>query len=392
MLGWFTIDDLDSSTGTVTQFSQPRFSPTKQSDIATQVWGGQVWDQQNPLLCTTPIRRDAILVDEMMENHSMKDNCKIPPDVEFLVTAGKVFARYRSTLEPFDPFSTAVIDLSSPPPFAPLRPPLPLNSQQLGKLLKLLGPQVCMALPFLRISFRPQKVFADHEASTNEETTMPHRKFMQKTIQKLKSHQEETLQFLSNHSEWNNPMMYSNAYHKAPSVPIIKAQLGHFLLHSNEVVSINSYSVSRTVSLSIALLDLTDPLDNNISIPAFDPIKSIRNKIIFLGRSLDSACLLDLNWTRNDDWKNRVENAKSIGTLSSLLINLIDACCLRAFLPVWYKSKESNINAEGETGRVQPACNESEESFSTLSEEWSSWRDDHCLIVRKIHKVWIRNC
>lgn len=131
MLGWFTIDDLESSTphpqpvdiGIVTQFSQPGFSPSKQSDIATQVWEGQVWDQQKPSLCVTPIRRDDIIVSETMDKYSMSDSCKIPPDVEFLVTAGKVFARYRSTLEPFDPFNTTVIDLSTPPLFAPLQPP-----------------------------------------------------------------------------------------------------------------------------------------------------------------------------------------------------------------------------------------------------------------------------
>ena len=379
MLGWFTIDDLESSTprpepddiGIVTQFSQPGISPTKQSDIATQVWGGPVWDQQNPSLCVTPIRRDEILAKETMDICSMSDSCKLPPDVEFLITAGKVFARYRATLEPFDPFSSTMIDLSNPPLFAPLEPPLPLNGRQLGELLKLLGPQVCFALPFLRITFIPQKVFADYcKTSTNEEHATPYRKFMQETIQKLISHQEETMQLLSNHSDWNNPMIYSNAYHKAPSIPIIKAQLGHFLLQSNEVVNISHYSVSSTVALSIPLLDLTDQLDKNKSIPAFDPIKSIRDKLIFLGRSLDSACLVDLKWTRNDYWKTRVENAKSIRSLSSLLINLIDACCLRAFLPVWHTPKENNINADGGAGRVQPAYNDSEESFVTLSDEW----------------------
>jgi len=379
MLSWFTIDDLESSTprpepddiGIVTQFSQPGISPTEQSDIATQVWGGPVWDQHNPSLCVTPIRRDDILAKETMEICSMSDSCKIPPDVEFLITAGKVFVRYRATLEPFDPFNSTMIDLSNPPLFAPLEPPLPLDGRQLGELLKLLGPQVCLALPFLRITFRPQKVFADYcKTSTNKEHATPHRKFMQETIQKLISHQEETLQLLSNRSEWNNPMIYSNAYHKSPSLPIIKAQLGHFLLQSNEVVSTSHYGVSSTVALSIPLLDLTDQLDKNKSIPAFDPIKSIRNKLIFLGRSLDSACLFDLKWTRNDYWKTRVENAKSIRSLSSLLINLIDACCLRAFLPVWYTPKENNINADGGAVRVQPAYNDLEKSFVTLSDEW----------------------
>ena len=90
MLGWFTIDDLESLTshpepddiGIVTQFSQPAFSPTKQCDIAAHVWGGLVWDQQNPSLCVTPIRRDDIRVKETIMNYSMSDSCKIPPDVE----------------------------------------------------------------------------------------------------------------------------------------------------------------------------------------------------------------------------------------------------------------------------------------------------------------------
>ena len=92
--------------------------------------------------------------------------------------------------------------------------------------------------------------------------------------------------------------------------------------------------------------------------------------MICLEQSLRNGCLLDLNWGRNKHcvhdtgfWKKKVEQAKSIRKLCSLLIGLVDSCCLKAFVPHWYNMKESNLIPDGGTGRLVP---------STLSDEWGS--------------------
>ena len=129
----------------------------------------------------------------------------------------------------------------------------------------------------------------------------------------------------------------------------------------------NNYP-TKLVILSVALLDLTDNQDYNVSIPVFDPIKPICNNMICLEQSLRNACLLNLNWGRNKhclynagSWKKKVKQAKSIRKLCSLLIDLVDACCLKAFVLHWYNLKERNLIPDGGTGRLVP---------STLSDEW----------------------
>ena len=164
--------------------------------------------QQFPSLSMSTLESDAPLVHKTTyRDDALKEICKIPDDVEFLVTAGNVFAWYRFSLEPFDPFKLSVKESYNaiPPPFAHLKPPLPLTGQQLTELLKLLGPNNCLALPWLRIPFRPQQVFTDHEMSANGDISPSHRNFMQECLRNLMSHQNEVQQFLSNHSEWNNP-------------------------------------------------------------------------------------------------------------------------------------------------------------------------------------------
>lgn len=310
-----------------------------------------------------------------LRNHQIKHSCKILEDVEFLVTSGKVFARHRSTLEPFDPFNLSAnkSHTANPPPLAFHNPPLPLNARQLEELLKLIGPEICLSLPWLRVPFSPQKVFADQEMLTNGVLTPSPPNLNLRT---LISHQKGTQEFLASHSEQNNPMVYLNSYRRAPSVSIVKAHQGLFLFPLNDLTEMHIYLTS-TVPLSVPILDLTVYQDYNVSIPVFDPIKPIRDNMICLERSLSNACLLDLNWGRNDHlmydavfWKKKVEKANSIKTLCSLLIDLVDACCLRAFVPHWYKVKESNLSPDGGSGRLLP-FRDSKEMFSTLSEEWS---------------------
>jgi len=302
-------------------------------------------------------------------HHSIKHSCRVLGDVEFLVTSGKVFARYRSTLQPFDPFNLSAKQSHSanPPPFVFHKPPLPLNARQLQELLKIMGPEICLALPWLRIPFSPQKVFADQEMITNGEIPSSPPNFTQEFLRTLISHQNETKECLASNSGQNNPMVYLNSYRRAPSVSIVKAHQGLFLFPSNDNSDLNNYP-TKSVQLSVVLLDLTDPQDYYVSIPVFDPIKPIRDNMICLEQSLRNACLLDLNWDRNKHcvydagfWKKKVEHAKSIRKLCSLLIGLVDACCLKAFVPHWYNLKESNLIPDGGTGRLVP---------STLSDEW----------------------
>ncbi|KAL7535775.1 hypothetical protein ACHAXR_009233 [Thalassiosira sp. AJA248-18] len=340
------------------------------------------------------------------------NNCKIPNDVEFLVTSGKIFARYKSSLEPFDPFNLLDNDGSTPKKPLPsgsgvvlnaCSPPLPLNARELEELLKLLGPKICLALPWLRVPFNPRKVFAAIKTTTtssvaaaaannnggiaapiiaaplqafNNPVMMKEEDYLRSLIQ----HQTETMTFLSSNSELNNPMVYSNSYRRAPPVPMVKAQQGNFLYPSNTIPDINNYP-TKTAALSISLVDLTINRDSHtMRIPYLDPIKSIRDKMIRMEKSLCGACLLDMRWgTSSNDtaigttttWKHRVEKSNSIRELASLLIILIDACCLKAFVPHWYKLKEDpEASSVTGGGRISPVNNDVKES-TTVSDDWN---------------------
>ena len=307
-----------------------------------------------------------------LRNCPIKHRCKLLEDVEFLVTSGNVFARYRSTLEPYDPFDpfNLLVKQSSTvyqQPLALPKPPLPLNGRQLQELLKLLGPEICLALPWLRIPFSPQKVFPDQEIRKNGEISPLNSS--QEYLRSLISHQKDLA------SDSGRALEYLNSYRKAPSVSTVKAL---FLHPSHDRLDMNNYPYpTNSVPLSATIADMTDRHDYDVSIQVFDPIKPICDNMILLERSLRNACLLNLNWGGTDHhvfasdfWKKEVEQAKSIKKLSSLLINLVDACCLKAFLPHWYKPNENNLSPDGGAGRLSPAKIDSNE-FLTLSEEWS---------------------
>ena len=294
-----------------------------------------------------------------------------------------VFARYKSTLEPFDPFNLP--DKSSPQPaitrdsaMKTLSPPVPLSARQLEEVLKLLGPKVCMSLPWHRIPFNPQRTFAGIKSAATLENCMP--QYIQQLLKAqevadlgtLVTHQEDARKYLSNHSEWNNPMVYINSYRKAPPVQMVKSHQGHFFYPSNVFPDINNYP-TKTSALAVTLTDLTvDRQGHSLKITFVDPMKSIRDKMTRLERSLNGACLLDMRWgvldhyLIGDDWKQKVERANSIKDLATLLIKLIDACCLKVFVPEWYKQKE---NSDEESGRLSPVSDINESSF--ISDDWN---------------------
>ncbi len=298
----------------------------------------------------------------------IKHSCKLLEDVEFLV-AGNVFARRQSTLEPLDPFNLLATQSSTVQhqPLSFPQPPLPLNGRALQELLKLLGPEICLALPWSRIPFNPQNVFNDQELVKNGENSPLNSS--QKYFQSLISHQMNLA------SDSGRALEYLNGYRKAPSASCANAL---FIHPTHDRLDVNNFPYpTNSVILSTTILDMTEHHDNDVSIQVVDPIKPIRDNMIFLQRSFQNACLLDLNWSgtnyhvlESDFWKQEVEQAKSIKKLSSLLINLVDACCLKAFLPRWYKLNANNRSPDGGAGRLSPAKIDSNEFF-TLSEEWT---------------------
>lgn len=274
------------------------------------------------------------------------DHCIIPFDVEFLVTSGLVFARYRATLKPFDPLHISASPSKIPVSHS-LSPPSPLNPRQLAELLKLLGPQLCSFMPWLRIPFTPQKLFSNYLILRNEEVTTGGGSVLQtsnptiqndKYLRFLIYYQDSTKEFLANHPDLNNPMAYINEYNRAPPLPLIKNHQGVHLM-----VSCPHNYPADTSALSVAILDMTVHRDQNLCIPYVDPIQSIRKSIIQLEQTLGNACLLNFSWGTIHNagcWRRTVHNTNSITKLGSLLVNLIDACDIVAFVSQWYTPKE----------------------------------------------------
>lgn len=304
-------------------------------------------------------------IDPRMEQ--MK-HCKIPSNIEFLLSAGKIFARHRHTLEPFDPLNptskesslvltkqgTTMTDRQKALN-VPL-PPLPLSARQIQELLKLLGPNVCLALPWLRLPFNPRQLFAEY--ATPGDTTPPPGQPARTTLHRLIAHHNTVRGFLSSNPEMNNPFMYNNSYRRAPPVPVIKLHQGiHFFYPSNTIPDGNVYPTRNAVSsLSVSVADVTvSPTKGDVRISYLDPIKCVRDKIIRLEKSLSGACLLDVTWGLDisvdnsgwNCWKRRVEMATYIKQLSSLLVELTDATCSKAFVPDWYSLKESEDKDSG---------------------------------------------
>ena len=353
-------------------------------------------------------------------------NSRVPTDVEFLVVAGKVFARYRTTHEPFDPLAlkkdkleAETSALSSPAkPVTPVttaeskvapltikaspKPPVPMTAQQLEALLKLLGPRICSVLPWLRIPFQPQRVFAakpdlvdKKEAAAKKATTSqvvssgtrdtPTVNALSDADDYLKSltaHHKATAGE-STHSangEINNPILYNNAYRRAPSVYAVQSHHGPSFQTSNILPDMHTYP-TKVSGLSLALPDLTLERSFNVRMPFADPVKGLRDRLVRLERSLNGACLLDVEWesvgtTMRDSWRRQVDAASSMRELARLLVSLVDAACFRLFVPQWYLAKEEdNGVAAGGAGDSVIGGNryssfETKESI-ILQEDWS---------------------
>ncbi|KAL7553721.1 hypothetical protein ACHAWF_017049 [Thalassiosira exigua] len=208
-------------------------------------------------------------------------------------------------------------------------------------------------------------------------------------LRSLVAHQKEQMEFLLKNSDQSNPVLYTNCYRKAPSVPIVQAHQGPSFHSSHATVDINNYP-TRTAALSVAMADLTVHRGHKLRMPYLDPVKSIRDKMIRLERSLSSACLLDITWGTEDNaadyyfgsWKKKVEHTRSIRELSLLLVGLIDACCFRAFVPQWYKPQD---NSEG-SGALSSSLAENDDnhsnSFKVVAED-DGWSPNKESIRRK---------
>lgn len=300
------------------------------------------------------------------------DHCIIPSGVEFLVTSGLVFARYRANLAPFDPLHISASP--SIPVLHSLSPPSPLDPRQLAELLKLLGPQLCSFMPWLRIPFTPQKLFSSYLTLRNEEITTGGESAPQtsnptiqndKYLRFLIYYQDTRKEFLANHPDLNNPMVYINGYNRAPPIPLIQNHQGVHMM----VSSPHNYP-AETSALSVAILDMTIHRDQNLCLPYIDPIQSIRNSIIQLEQTLGNACLLNFSWCTNRNaacWRRTVHNTNSITKLGSLLVNLIDACDIVAFVSQWYTPKECSS--------PEIANTDSTKWVSILPDEWTSKRE-----------------
>jgi len=288
--------------------------------------------------------------------------CRIPRHVEFLVTSGKVFSRYKSSHEPFDPLKLSespVRSANNTSKFQYPSPPIPLNRAQLRELLKLLGPKFCLSLPWRHIKFEPKNIWPDIAGRED---------FTEKC---LVTYQFEEKNLSEKNPEIFNPISYINNYRRAPPVPIVKAHQGQFQCPVI-VPEIVNYP-TKINALTSAAYDLTsDALNKARRIAYLDPVQSVRDKMIKLERCLCDACLLEESWGTlgygmdEDGWKKKVQEAESIKSLSILLVKLVDACSGKVFCKEWHEMKENGNELEN------LAADEASQEFSEVSGEKSS--------------------
>ncbi|KAL7431201.1 hypothetical protein ACHAXM_002597 [Skeletonema potamos] len=344
LLGWFTLDELDCKETLILkpapQFTAPVpavYNPVN-NPLGGPIYPGSIPHPAGPPHPMMAHRMTAYPMSAHPQHHASnnvidlteEEESKIPKDVEFLVASGKVFARYRSSQLPFDPLkiskeeepesSSEVLTKVSPPPVA-------LTDAQVMELLKLLGPKICVNYPWRQIQFTPQRIFGMEQ------------KGIDPSLQLLIQYQSEVRSHRVEKVELYNPMTFANGYRRAPhplSMNALPGAAGVLLL----VSSLNYYPISTP--LSMCMVDPTMEQFRPIDVPYRDHMQSIRDKMIAIERSLYDACLIDVKWGIEEDvidlpfWRRRVENAKSVKRLSSLLVELIDACCVRAFHGEWY--------------------------------------------------------
>ncbi|KAL7471524.1 hypothetical protein ACHAXS_011820 [Conticribra weissflogii] len=301
--------------------------------------------------------------------------CRIPSDVEFLVSSGKVFARYKSSHEPFDPLKfpeSPVRSVGKNFEFKRPSPPIPLSRVQLRELLKLLGPKFCLSLPWRHIKFEPKIIWPDIEEKDSV------------TMKCLITYQSDEKSLSEKNPEIYNPISYINNYRRAPPLPIVKAHQGQFQCPVI-IPDIVNYP-TKVNALTNTAYDLTsDALNKARRIAYLDPVQSVRDKMIKLERCLCDACLLDESWGTlgygmdEDGWKKKVQKSRSIKSLSTLLVDLIDACSGKVFCKEWYELKENGAD-------------ESESlAADEVSQEFSEVSDDTCSMATELtRRKWER--
>jgi hypothetical protein len=351
LLGWFTLEELDYKETLVLQpvplpsgweeMIDPTSGMTFYIDHIRQTttWerpgGGELVLSFVPNSLDNPIHHPMMINATNVMNAAnrivtlpVKADKQIPNDVEFLVASGKVFARYRSSKLPFDPLKPLESESSSDHVSTIVVPPPPaLADAQVMELVKLLGPGLCFNFPWRQIQFTPERIFGKQEDEVDP------------SMKLVAQYQSQAKENRVTKAELYNPMTYTNRYRRAPHPPSMNALPGAanvFLL----VPSVNYFPISTPLSVSMA--DPTMEQFRPIEVPYRDHMQSIRDKLISIERSLYDACLLDEKWGLNEDeidlpfWRRKVEKAKSVKRLSSLLVELIDACSVRAFHSEWY--------------------------------------------------------
>eukprot|EP00804_Cyclotella_cryptica_P023616 CCRYP_011960-RB/>CCRYP_011960-RB protein AED:0.00 eAED:0.00 QI:653/1/1/1/1/0.66/3/1621/2004 len=399
LIGWFTLDELEArpqpirpldGTGCILAPSPPGISHSVASSQQNEINRNCSSNSQPQDMCTLfSVTPQTAVADNTNSDLSMK----IPLDVEFLVSSGKVFARYRSSRRKFNPLGPCAIESSalsltqvsshetsfrsqdedSPQRRNPVQllfsqnPPEPLSNVEVIELIRLLGPEMCLKLPWRGLVFDPHKMFATGDYNRTP-TSSPS---ISNCLDSLISYQNEKRELLANHPDTANPLDYDNKYRRAPPIPKLKHQLGQFIFPT-VVPEMVTFPTKIGAQLLLSLSNATSlGICPKVSMPFPDVIQSIRDTLVKTGRLLYDGCLLDYRWGTLDQWRARVQNANSFSQLSVLLVKLADACCPRAFHRQWYEVKESgNVD---ETTRL--ASNGHGIVFSSIIEGWSPERE-----------------
>jgi hypothetical protein len=284
----------------------------------------------------------------------------ISSTVEFLVTTGKVFARHRKSHQRFDPFNPLATDTdtskSSGKEMMPNNNPTePLSNAQVMELLKILGPEMCLKLPWSRLIFSPQKLFGISQNPSDPLNT-------------LISRQNESRQVLASHPETSNPLDYGNKYRAAPPIPQVKHQLGQIVLPAivPEVFRVPATVVSQ-FGLNLAnSLGLNSVMNNHRCSLAFqDVTQALRDQLIKIGKQIYDAQLLNGWETLYYKWVADVRHAR-VRRLSALLVKLADACSPRAFQNEWHQVKDNENPAE--TSRLSQTNN----NYKNIDDDWTA--------------------
>jgi hypothetical protein len=363
LIGWFTLDELEvlsphplNSHGTC-NLAVPS---ARLDNVLPQHLHGHP---------TTNVYA-AVLQDQFAAppTDTSKVSAKIPTDVEFLVTSGKVFARHRSSFLKFDPFKPLATGATSFDLTKSSHPPEPLSNIQVVELLNLLGPAMSLRLPWRQLLFDPEKVFNPSKFAISSASTAN----ISNELQELVSHQKEARLLLENHSDMANPLDYDNKYRKAPPILKLKHQLKHFIFPT--VIPEFVTFPARTGAQLVLALSATAALDSKSppspGFPFHDVVRSLRGVLIKTERLLYDGCLLDYQW-ESLRWRAKVNNACTFLRLSALLVRLSDACCPRAFQSQWNEVKKNGNQDE----IARTASVDQKGSLSSIFEGWSADRE-----------------